>query len=60
MTVPINYLAVLVAAVVSIILGMLWYGPWLGKQWIALMGMSPASLAEAKKKGLTKIYTLMP
>ncbi|MGB2867306.1 MAG: DUF1761 domain-containing protein [Bacteroidota bacterium] len=36
----INYLAVLVSAVVSMVIGGLWYSPVLfGKQWMALMGM---------------------
>lgn len=32
-TVPVNYLSVLAAAVVSMVLGWLWYGPLFGKMW---------------------------
>ncbi len=35
----INVLAVIVAAVVSMIIGMIWYGPLFGKKWMSLMGM---------------------
>lgn len=34
-------LAVVLAAVVSMIVGWLWYGPLFGKQWMALMGWKP-------------------
>lgn len=30
----VNYWAVLVAAVVSMVIGFLWYGPFFGKQWM--------------------------
>ena len=48
----INYLAVLVAAVVSMVLGAVWYGPLFGKKWSELMGwssMTPEQTAEMKK-----------
>src|SRR4051812_25813345 len=39
MTIPINYWAILVSMVISILLGFLWYGPLFGKQWMAGNGM---------------------
>lgn len=61
--VPINYLAVLGAAVLAIGLGFLWFGPLLGKQWMASMGISPEKMeamkAEARDKGMGKTYALM-
>ena len=33
----VNWLAVLVAAIVPMIVGFLWYGPLFGKRWLALM-----------------------
>jgi len=48
--VDINYLAVLVCGVVSMILGALWYGPLFSKQWVALSGMTPEKMEEGKKK----------
>lgn len=50
--VPLNYLAIVVAAAASMIIGMLWYGPFFGKQWIALSGMAPEAMAAAKAKGM--------
>ncbi len=40
MDVVINYWAVLVSAVASVVLGFIWYGPLFGKQWMALNGMT--------------------
>lgn len=56
--VSINYLAVLVAAIVSMVIGFLWYGPLFGKQWMQLMNFDKKKINEAKKKGMGKIYTL--
>lgn len=46
--VTINYLAVLAASIVHMILGFLWYGPVFGKQWMALSGVNP------NKEGISK------
>ncbi|OHA21318.1 MAG: hypothetical protein A2849_03215 [Candidatus Taylorbacteria bacterium RIFCSPHIGHO2_01_FULL_51_15] len=56
--IPINYLAVLVCGVASMVLGSLWYGPLFGKQWIALSGMTPEQMEQGKKKGMAKLYAL--
>lgn len=56
--VPVNYLAVLAAAISSMVLGFLWYGPLFGKTWARMMGwenMDPAKVAEMKK-GAMKGY----
>lgn len=57
--IPVNYLAVLVAAIASIVLGFLWYGPLFGKQWTQLMGFTPEKMEAAKAKGMTTPYILM-
>ncbi len=55
--VDINYLAVLVSAVVSIILGSLWYSPLLfGKVWMRLAGKNAKEMNKAKKRGMGKLY----
>ncbi len=46
---PINYLALLVAAVAKSVLGSIWYGA-LGKQWRELTGITP----EQVKSGMAK------
>ncbi len=59
MTPLINYLAVVVAAAASIILGFLWYGPLFGKPWMKLVGMTKEKIDADKKKGMGKTYALM-
>src|SRR3989338_618967 len=48
----INYLAVFVAAIASMVLGFLWFGPLFGKQWTSLMGFDKKKMEEMKKKGM--------
>lgn len=47
--VPINYLAVFVAALSSIVVGSVWYGPLFGKDWMKITGMTPEKIAAFKK-----------
>lgn len=60
--VPVNCWAVLLCAVVSMVLGTLWYGPLFGKPWMKMMGISQAEMEAGKKKGMKgmgKSYSLM-
>jgi hypothetical protein len=57
--VPVNYLAVFFAGVLSMIVGSLWYGPIFGKSWARLGGMTPEKMEAAKAKGVAKSYVLM-
>lgn len=59
MVVPINYVAVLVAAVTNMILGSLWFGPIFGKMWIKASGMSPEQCEAGKHKNMGGSYALM-
>ncbi len=57
--VDINYWAVFVAAIVSIVIGGLWYSPVLfGKLWIQLSGITKQRTTEATQKSMTKAYVL--
>ena len=56
--VPINYLAVVGAAVANMVIGFLWYGPVFGKLWMTLSGMTQGELEGAKAKGMTKNYVI--
>lgn len=47
MEITINYLAILVSAVIAMIIGALWYGPIFGKKWRKVSG---------KKKGAKGLY----
>lgn len=59
MMVPINGWAVFVAAIASMAIGFVWYGPLFGKVWIGMMGWTAADMTKAKAKGMTKQYVLM-
>lgn len=48
--ITINYLAVLLTAIVRMIVGILWYGPIFGKQWKKLMGFTDESMKVMKMK----------
>ena len=58
MNIEVNYLAVVVAAVVSMALGFLWYSPVLfGKLWMKLSGFTAESLKKAQKE-MGKLYAV--
>ncbi len=51
MNVEVNYLAVLLAAVASMVVGFVWYSPMLfGKQWSKLMGFTTEGIKKAQKE----------
>ena len=56
----VNYLAVLVAAVASMIIGSIWYGPLFGKKFIKAIGMDnwSAEKQAAMKKSMWMSYVL--
>lgn len=58
MTVVVNYWAILLCGILSLVLGSLWYGPLFGKQWMALSGINPGQMTDAQKKGMWKSYVL--
>ena len=52
-----NLLAVLVVAIISMIIGALWYSPLLfGNIWMKLMKITKADIEKAKKKSMTGNY----
>jgi hypothetical protein len=56
--VPINYWAILVCGIASMVLGSLWFGPLFGKPWQKLMGWENVDAAKKEEmmKGMTKSY----
>src|SRR5258706_2519733 len=57
--VPISYLAVLVAAASSVVLGFLWYGPLFGKMWMKWTGMKmPKTMTPKMKQMMMRSYGL--
>ena len=54
------YLVILISAIISMVLGSLWYSPILfGKQWIKLMGISKKDMGKNKNKGMAKSYIVL-
>ena len=49
----VNYLAVVVAAVVAVIIGFIWYAPQVfGNRWMAYLGTTRAQLGQPAPSGL--------
>ena len=46
---PINYGAVLVCGVLSLVVGFVWYGPMFGKKWMHIVGATGKTVEERKK-----------
>jgi len=55
--VVVNNVAVLVAAVVSMILGAIWHGPLFGKTWMKAAGVTKADI-EKDKKEMPMMYAI--
>jgi len=52
----VNFVAVVVAGLVPMVVGSLWYGPLFGKQWMKLAGVKEMGMG---KEGMAKFYVLM-
>ncbi len=54
----INYWAVIVCGIISIVLGTVWYGPIFGKKWMQIMGAENCTEEEMKekRKGMGILY----
>ena len=53
----VNYIAVFASAVVSMVIGFLWYSPILfGEAWMKASGKTKKEIDSAKKKGMTSYY----
>ncbi|MDO8563777.1 MAG: DUF1761 domain-containing protein [Nanoarchaeota archaeon] len=50
------YLAILLCALASMVIGSLWYGPLFGKTWMKLSGMTKEQIAKGKKMNMTPYY----
>lgn len=52
-----NYYALLLCGVMAIVLGTFWYSPaGFGKRWMKELGITPAQVEEAKKKGMAGMW----
>jgi hypothetical protein len=52
----VGVLGVILAAVASMIVGSLWFGPIFGKVWMNLMGFTKKDIEKSKKKGMAVLY----
>ncbi len=58
-TANVNILAVLVAALLTFVLGAFWYSPVLfAKQWMTAQGYTPEKVQEMRKRGATRAYVV--
>ncbi len=56
-TANVNIPAVLVAALLTFVLGAFWYSPLLfARQWMQAQGYTPEKLEQMKKRGATRAY----
>jgi hypothetical protein len=56
--VDVNYLAILVSSVLSMVLGSIWFGPLFGKQWMKLMKFTKESMSGMNSSEMGKLYGL--
>ena len=54
----VNWLAVILSAVISMVVGSIWYGPLFGKRWMKLVSFTKEEL-EKGKKDMPKTYGMM-
>lgn len=54
----INYIAIIVASVLAMAIGAIWYGPLFGNKWMDIIGISPEDKQkrEEMQKGAAKLY----
>lgn len=56
--VHVNWLAIVGATVVAMIIGSLWYGPLFGKQWMKLVKLSKKDVAKEWKKPMAVMVAM--
>lgn len=56
----VNYFAVAAGAVISMVVGALWYGPVFGRKWMEIIGVNPESMVQRKEmqKGVGILYAV--
>lgn len=54
--VSVNLVSVVIAAVLYMVLGFLWYGPIFGKPWMKMMGNTKEQMKSMDQKDMAKIY----
>ena len=49
------FIAVIVATIVSFVVGGIWYGPAFGKAWMAALGKTEADMDAMRKRGAQRV-----
>ena len=57
--VDINWIVVLVAAVIGFVVGALWYGPLLGDAWMRSLGWDPAEVRSQPRRNMRQLFSLV-
>lgn len=55
MEITVNYWAIIVGAILSMVIGAIWYGPIFGKKWMEIVGVDPndkETLAKMQKSAM--------
>lgn len=55
MEISVNYWAIIVGAILSMVIGAIWYGPIFGKKWMEIVGVDPndkETLAKMQKSAM--------
>lgn len=56
----INYLTVVIAGILNMMIGFLWYGPLFSKPWMKLVGLTPEKISEQNEKmGMTYLTSFV-
>lgn len=55
----VNYLAILASGIVMMVLGYLWYGPFFGKPWMKMVGMTEKEMKGMNPSDMARSYGLM-
>lgn len=48
-TITVNYWAIATGAILSMVIGAIWYGPLFGKKWMEIIGVNPSDREATKK-----------
>ena len=54
----VNWLAVVVCAVISMVIGFIWYGPLFSKPWANMTGWTEEKIAALPKSNMVRSYVL--
>lgn len=54
--IPINFLAIILSVVWAMFVGSMWYGPFFGKPWMKMMGLTKEGIKKLPQGYMAKLY----